>query len=183
MSALTQHLYVSISTAFIPTLIQHYVNLDIAFICQPLHYLCVSLDTAFICQPWYSICQPWQHMSAFTLYISREILFMSTLMQPLYTILDAAFIWQTLYNICQSKQSEWDGWAHKPGLTHLSLVHNPGPSGIVCALSIAIVLYKIDPLLVCRFYLNYLVFLNSLTSVRVFTRIVSDNQWCSLLAI
>ncbi len=37
---------------------------------------------------------------------------------------------------------EWDGWAHKPGLTHLSR----GPQsralcGAVCALSIAIVLY------------------------------------------
>ncbi len=26
-----------------------------------------------------------------------------------------------------SKQREWDGWAHKPGLTHLSLVPVPGP--------------------------------------------------------
>ncbi len=25
------------------------------------------------------------------------------------------------------KQREWDGWAHKPGLTDLSLVHSPGP--------------------------------------------------------
>ncbi len=39
------------------------------------------------------------------------------------------------------KQREWDGWAHKPGLTHLSLVCSPGPSGAVCALSIAIVPY------------------------------------------
>ncbi len=27
---------------------------------------------------------------------------------------------------------EWDGWAHKPGLTHLSLVCSPGPSLVLC---------------------------------------------------
>ncbi len=26
----------------------------------------------------------------------------------------------------------WDGWAHKPGLTHLSLVHSPEPSVVLC---------------------------------------------------
>ncbi len=41
------------------------------------------------------------------------------------------------------------GWAHKHELTHLSLVHSPGPSVVLCALSIAIVLYKIHPLLDC----------------------------------
>ncbi len=25
------------------------------------------------------------------------------------------------------KQREWDSWAHKPGLTQLSLVHSHGP--------------------------------------------------------
>ncbi len=25
-----------------------------------------------------------------------------------------------------------DGWAHKPGLTHLSLVRGPGPSVVLC---------------------------------------------------
>ncbi len=29
-------------------------------------------------------------------------------------------------------QREWDGWAHKPGLTHLSLVRSPGPSVMLC---------------------------------------------------
>ncbi len=33
-------------------------------------------------------------------------------------------------------QREWDGWAHKSGLTHCS----PGPSVVLCALSIAIML-------------------------------------------
>ncbi len=54
-------------------------------------------------------------------------------------------------------QREWDGWAHKPGLTHLSLIGSLGPSVVLCALSIVIVLYKIDPLLACWFYLYYLV--------------------------
>ncbi len=27
---------------------------------------------------------------------------------------------------------EWDGWAHKPGLTHLSLVHSPEPFVVLC---------------------------------------------------
>ncbi len=27
---------------------------------------------------------------------------------------------------------EWDGWAHKPGLTYLSLVCSPGPSVVLC---------------------------------------------------
>ncbi len=27
---------------------------------------------------------------------------------------------------------EWDDWAHKPGLTYLSLVHNPGSSVVLC---------------------------------------------------
>ncbi len=31
------------------------------------------------------------------------------------------------------KQREWDSWAHKPGLTHLSLVHNPGRSVVLYA--------------------------------------------------
>ncbi len=31
-----------------------------------------------------------------------------------------------------SKQREWDSWAHKPGLTHLSLVCSPGPSVVLC---------------------------------------------------
>ncbi len=33
------------------------------------------------------------------------------------------------------------------------------------------------------FFYFYILFLNSLMSVRVFTRIISDNPWCSLLAI
>ncbi len=36
---------------------------------------------------------------------------------------------------------EWDGWVHKPGLIHLSLVCSSGPSVVLCALSVAIVLY------------------------------------------
>ncbi len=40
-----------------------------------------------------------------------------------------------------SKQREWNGSAQKPGLTQLSLVYSPGPSVVLCALSIAIVLY------------------------------------------
>ncbi len=43
--------------------------------------------------------------------------------------------------ICLLEQREWDSWAHEPGLTHLSLVHSPGTSVVLCALSIAIVLY------------------------------------------
>ncbi len=31
-----------------------------------------------------------------------------------------------------ARQREWDGWSHKPGLTHLSLVHSPGPSMVLC---------------------------------------------------
>ncbi len=27
-----------------------------------------------------------------------------------------------------------DSWVHKPGLTHLSRVHSPGPSVVVCAM-------------------------------------------------
>ncbi len=27
---------------------------------------------------------------------------------------------------------EWDGCAHKPGLTHLSLVCSPGPTVVLC---------------------------------------------------
>ncbi len=27
---------------------------------------------------------------------------------------------------------EWDSWAHKPGLTHLSLVPSPGHSVVLC---------------------------------------------------
>ncbi len=34
-----------------------------------------------------------------------------------------------------------DGWSNQPGLTHLSLVCSPEPSTVLCALSIAIVLY------------------------------------------
>ncbi len=30
------------------------------------------------------------------------------------------------------KQMEWDGWAHKPGLIHLSLVCSLGPSVVLC---------------------------------------------------
>ncbi len=30
------------------------------------------------------------------------------------------------------EQREWDGWAHKPGLTYLSLVYSPGPSVVLC---------------------------------------------------
>ncbi len=26
----------------------------------------------------------------------------------------------------------WDSWAHQPGLIHLSLVHSPGPSVVLC---------------------------------------------------
>ncbi len=29
-------------------------------------------------------------------------------------------------------QREWDSWAHKPGLAHLSLVCTPGPSVVLC---------------------------------------------------
>ncbi len=29
-------------------------------------------------------------------------------------------------------QREWDDWAHKPGLTHLSLVRSPVPSVVLC---------------------------------------------------
>ncbi len=37
-----------------------------------------------------------------------------------------------------SKYSEWEGWAHKPDLTHLGLVCSPGPCMILfCALSIS----------------------------------------------
>ncbi len=40
-----------------------------------------------------------------------------------------------LVNTCHrySKQWEWGCWAHKPGLTHLSLVHSSGPSVVLCA--------------------------------------------------
>ncbi len=30
------------------------------------------------------------------------------------------------------KQREWGSWAHNVGLTHLSLVHSPGPSVVLC---------------------------------------------------
>ncbi len=46
---------------------------------------------------------------------------------------------------------------NKPNLTHLSLVHSPGPSVVLCALSIAIVYYWTDQLLACWFYLYYFV--------------------------
>ncbi len=38
----------------------------------------------------------------------------------------------TIINWYISVQREWDGWAHKPGLTHLSLVRIPGPSVVLC---------------------------------------------------
>ncbi len=28
-------------------------------------------------------------------------------------------------------------WAHKPGVTHLSLIYSPGPAMVLCALSVA----------------------------------------------
>ncbi len=46
-----------------------------------------------------------------------------------------------VYILTTDTQREWDSWVHKPGLTHLSLVCSQGPSVVLCALSIAIVLY------------------------------------------
>ncbi len=43
-----------------------------------------------------------------------------------------------IVSLCHA--NEWDGWAHKPGLTHLILVQSPGSSMILCALSIVMVL-------------------------------------------
>ncbi len=42
-----------------------------------------------------------------------------------------------LSQCCDMKQlvplpKEWDSWSHKPGLIHLSLVHSPGPSVVLC---------------------------------------------------
>ncbi len=53
---------------------------------------------------------------------------------------------------------EWDGWAHKVSLTHLSLVCSSAP----CALSIAIVHLLNDTLLACFYFifLLYKVFLS-----------------------
>ncbi len=31
-----------------------------------------------------------------------------------------------------SKQRMWDNWAHKHGLTHISLVHSPEPTVVLC---------------------------------------------------
>ncbi len=31
-----------------------------------------------------------------------------------------------------SKQREWDGWAHQPGLALLSLVLSSGPCAVLC---------------------------------------------------
>ncbi len=48
---------------------------------------------------------------------------------------------------------EWDGWALKPGLTHLSQVHTPAPSVVLCVLYQSLIIHLlIDPFLAYWFY-------------------------------
>ncbi len=46
----------------------------------------------------------------------------------LYSLLYGIAIIAPIY----SKQREWEGWAHKPGVIHLNLACSRGPSVVLC---------------------------------------------------
>ncbi len=56
-----------------------------------------------------------------------------------------------------SKQREWDSWAITWFNPHKPCPQSRALCGTVCALSITVVLYLIDPFVACLFYLYYLV--------------------------
>lgn len=51
-----------------------------------------------------------------------------------------------------SYQREWGSWAHTFGLPHLSPVHSPEPSGVLCVLYLWLIIHLlIEPLIACWF--------------------------------